>query len=260
MTPVMTSARMARAASISSSVTSRGGATRTASGRTALTRRPRLERGGRHLLGQGLAELRGQEEPGTTHRDHAGQAGQSRPQPCTGPSGACTHVLGFHHGQGGPCGGQCQGLTAEGRAVIAGAERRRHLGPGPAGADRHAVAQCLRHGHHVGLEPLGLEGEPVAGAPETRLHLIEHQEGAPLGAQLLYGAQIVRARHVDAALALQRFHQDGGHRVDRLVERRGERGHVVVGHVGEALGQGQEGRVLLGLPGGRQRGQGPPVK
>ena len=104
--------------------------------------------------------------------------------------------------------------------MIAGAEGGRHLGPGPAGADRHAVAQRLGHGHHVGLEPLGLEGEPVAGAPEAGLHLIEHQEGAPLGAQLPYGAQVVRARHVDAALTLQRFEQDGGHRVDRLVERR----------------------------------------
>ena len=43
-----------------------------------------------------------------------------------------------------------------------GRERRRHLGPGPARPDGHAVAERLGHRHHVGLDPGVLEPEPPA--------------------------------------------------------------------------------------------------
>ena len=171
-------------------------------------------------LAEGWPSCAARRSPAPRTETTPGRPARPGRQPRPGPSGPAAHVLGLHHGQGGPCRGQGQGLTAEGRAVIAGPEGRRHLGPGPAGADRHAVAQRLGHGHHVGLEPLGLEGEPVAGAPEAGLHLIEHQEGVPLGAQRPHGAQVVRARHLDAALALQRLEQDGGHRVDAGRARR----------------------------------------
>ena len=111
--------------------------------------------------------------------------------------------------------------------------------------DRHAVAQRLGHRHHVGLEALGLEGEPVPGAAEAGLHLVEHEQRVALGAQRPHRAQVVRARDHDAALALERLEQDGGHRV--RVERLVERGDVVVGHVHEPLGQREERRLLLGL-------------
>ena len=94
--------------------------------------------------------------------------------------------------------------------MVARAEGGRHLGPGPAGPHRHAVAQGLGHGHHVGRQALGLEGEPVAGAPETGLHLIEHQERVALGAQRPHGPQVVRARHVDPPFALEGLEQHGG--------------------------------------------------
>ena len=49
-----------------------------------------------------------------------------------------------------------------------GEKRRRHLGPGPARADGHAVAERLGHGHDVGLDAGVLEGEPPARAARAR--------------------------------------------------------------------------------------------
>ena len=64
------------AVSISSPLTSRGGATRMASGRTGLTSRPRPERQRSDLLGDRCLELCGEQQPCPTHRDHARQASQ----------------------------------------------------------------------------------------------------------------------------------------------------------------------------------------
>jgi len=86
-----------------------------------------------------------------------------------------------------------------------------HLGTRPAGTDRHAVAKGLGHGHHVGLEVLVLEGEPLAGAPEPGLHLVDHQERPVLGAQVTQAAQVVRRRDHHTALTLDRLHQDSRH-------------------------------------------------
>ena len=142
--------------------------------------------------------------------------------------------------------------------MVAGSERGRHLGPRPAGADGHAVAQRLGHGDDVRLQTLGLEGEPVAGAPEPGLNLVEHEERVALRAQRPHGTEVVRARHDDPTLALDRLEQDAGHGV--AVEGLVERGDVVVGHVHEPLGEGEERRLLLRLARGRQRGQGPAVE
>ena len=142
--------------------------------------------------------------------------------------------------------------------MVARTEGGGDLSPGPAGTDRHAVPERLRHRHHVGLEALRLEGEPVSGPAETRLDLVEHQQRVALGAQRAHGTEVVRARHHDPALALQRLEQHRGHRLG--VERLVERGDVVVRHVHEALGQRQEGRLFLGLAGRSQGGERPAVK
>ena len=71
-----------------------------------------------------------------------------------------------------------QRLAAEGRGVVAGLEGGGHLGPGPAGADRHAVAQRLGHRDDVGHDAEVLEAEPAAGAAEAGLHLVDHEQDA----------------------------------------------------------------------------------
>ena len=211
------------------------------------------QRPGRRLLGHRLLELRRQQQSRPAHRDDTGQLRQPVGQALAFLAGAAGNVLGLHDGQRRLDCSQREGLSAERRAVVARPEGRRHFRPGPAGADRHAVAERLGHRHHVGLEPLGLEGEPVPGPSEAGLHLVEHEERVALGAERPHRGQVVRARDHDAALALERLQQDGRDRVG--VERLVQRGDVVVGHVLETLGQRHEGRLLLGLAGGGERGQ-----
>ena len=96
------------------------------------------------------------------------------------------------------------------------------------------VQTGLGHGDDVGPQTLGLEGEPVPGAAEAGLHLVEHEQGIAFRAQGTDGTEVVRARHHDPAFALQGLEQHGGHRVG--VERLVQRGDVVVGHVHEPFG------------------------
>ena len=97
-----------------------------------------------------------------------------------------------------------------------------------------------------------LEAEPLAGAPEAGLHLVDHEQQAALVAQAAHALEVLGGGRVDAALALHRLEQ---HRGDRRVDGRLERVEVVPGDVAEALGQGLEGLVLGRLAGGVQRGQ-----
>ncbi len=45
-------------------------------------------------------------------------------------------------------------------------------------ADRQAAAEALGQGDDVGLDAVGLVGEPVAGAADAGLHLVEDQQRA----------------------------------------------------------------------------------
>jgi hypothetical protein len=142
--------------------------------------------------------------------------------------------------------------------VIPGAERGGHLGTGPAGPDRHPVAERLGHGHDVGLEVLGLEGEPPPGPPQPRLDLVGDEKDAPLVAELAHPGQVVRRRHDHPTLAENRLEED--RRARRGIERALHRAEVVEGHVGEPLRDRLKRGVLLGLAGRGERGQGPTVE
>ena len=74
----------------------------------------------------------------------------------------------LHHLEGGFGRRRREGLTAEGGGVVAGLEGGGYLGLGPTGPDGHAVAQGLGHGHHVGLNPVVVVGEPAPGAGPGR--------------------------------------------------------------------------------------------
>ena len=61
------------------------------------------------------------------------------------------------------------------------------LRAGDDGADRHARAQALGQRHHVGLDAGPLVREPLAGAADAALHLVEHQQPVALVAQARAG-------------------------------------------------------------------------
>ena len=136
----MTPPRMASAASISSSLTSRGGATRMASGRTGLTSSPAPAPPPRSpwpwARPAGRPAAARPHAPTTTPGSAASPAAQPRP----GPLGPPAHVLALHDGQGGPHRRHGQRLATEGRAVVDRARRRRPPRPGP--SRRRPACRC----------------------------------------------------------------------------------------------------------------------
>ena len=61
-----------------------------------------------------------------------------------------------------------------------------------AGADRHAGPETLGERHHVGADAGVLEDEPLAGAADAGLHLVEHEQPAVGVADLAQLRQVVR--------------------------------------------------------------------
>ena len=75
----------------------------------------------------------------------------------------------------------------------------------------------LGHRHDVGHDAGVLEAEPLAGAAEAGLDLVDHQQQAALVAQLADAAEVLGVGGYDAALALHGLEQ---HRGDRRIDRR----------------------------------------
>ena len=174
-----------------------------------------------------------------------------------GGGGTCRDVLLLHHRQHRPGGGSGQRLAAERGGVVARLEGGGDVRPGPAGADGDAVAERLGHRDDVRLDAHVLEGEPPTGAAEPGLHLVDHEQGAPLVAQAADPLQVRRGGRLHATLALHRLEQHGRH---RGAESGVEGVEVVPGGVPEALGQGLERLVLGRLPGGVEGGEGAAVE
>ena len=102
-----------------------------------------------------------------------------------------------------------------------------------------------------------LVGEKGAGAADSGLHLVEHQQGAVPGGDLPGGGKIALGRDDDAALAHDRFQE---HRRGVVVDRGGQRVGVPVRHVADVAGQRLERRLLGRLAGQRQRAHRPAVE
>ena len=73
-----------------------------------------------------------------------------------------------------------------------------------------SARQRLGDGDDVGGQTPVLETEELAGPPEARLHLVEHQQRFVLAAELLGLSPVLRRGHVDA-LALNWFDDERGH-------------------------------------------------
>ncbi|EWS53574.1 hypothetical protein X551_03632 [Methylibium sp. T29] len=191
------------------------------------------------------------------------QVGQFARQPGAQPfahrRGVLEQAVLFHHGERLDTGAHRQRIAAEGGAVVARAEHAGRAWATHHCADRHARAQALGQRHHVGLDAGPLVGEPLAGAPDAALHLVEHQQPVMLVAQAAQRLQVGHGGGVDAALALDHLEEDRHHvrpRLGRFLDRR----HVVQRHPHEALHQRPEAGLHLGVAGGRQRGDRAAVK
>ena len=95
-------------------------------------------------------------------------------------------------------------------------------------------------------------GEQLAGAPHAGLHFVQHQQQAVLVAQGAQASQKDRARHANAALALNRLNQyarrfrpDGGFNCGQIAE----------GHLIEPVHLGAEAVYIFGVAARRDGGQ-----
>src|SRR5271169_3489064 len=92
--------------------------------------------------------------------------------------------------------------------MVARTESGGHFGSGPARPDWHSVSQRLGHRDDVGGQTLDLKGEPPPGSTQPGLHLVQHQQGVPVGTDLSHTGQIVRRRYDYTGLALNRLDQN----------------------------------------------------
>ena len=94
--------------------------------------------------------------------------------------------------QHGERGGAADRVAAEGGAVRARAEQVGRVAERDAGADRQAAAEALGQGDDVGLDAVGLVGEPVPGAADAGLHLVEDEQRAVPGGDLPGRGEVAR--------------------------------------------------------------------
>src|SRR5205807_473775 len=96
-----------------------------------------------------------------------------------------------------------------------------------------------------------------SGPRDTRLDLVDDEEGTRLIAELPEPAQVVLVGDVDPALALDALDEHAG---GAVIDRALHRAQVVVGHVLEAGHQWLEAVMVLLLAGGRDRRERAPVE
>ena len=168
-----------------------GGASRTASGWTALTRNPAARAA---LTAAALCPRTGRRRATGPSPDTGEQrvvdGGDAAGQGLADRLDVLEQVVFLdrvEHRQGGGAGDR---VTAEGGAVVAGDERAARLAEADAGADRQPAAEALGEGHHIGGDALGLVREPGAGAADAGLDLVEHEQRARLVAGAAGGGQV----------------------------------------------------------------------
>ena len=140
------------ASSISASLTVSGGANRSAVALTALLTRPAAS-SAVYASGASMpsVELGAEQQPGAAHRRRpAGSPRASAVKRAPWLRGQRRRVEPAHLGDHGADRRGGDGRAAVGAAVVAGLEHGGDLAAGPAGADRHAVAQRLGQRDHVG--------------------------------------------------------------------------------------------------------------
>ena len=109
------------------------------------------------------------------------------------------------HAQGRAAG---EGAAAEGGAVVAGDQGAGVGAAGQGRPDGQPGADGLGEGDHVGGQAVVGAGQERAGAPAAALDLVRDHDGPGLGAQLTRRGHVVRVQGLDAALPLDRLHDE----------------------------------------------------
>ena len=157
-----------------------GGASRIASGWTALTRNPAWRQAASTAAAGGPGQQRGEPQPRPAPRRAAdGRSRRCRPRarrrpPPPGPAGRRSRSCRARRARPRRPPG-CRRTCCRGRPCAAPWPRRAEP---DAGADRQPAAQPLGQGEHVRHDPVGLVGEPGAGAADPALDLVDHQQRA----------------------------------------------------------------------------------
>ena len=141
--------------------------------------------------------------------------------------------------------------------VVSGLEQGAGVTEGEAGADRDPARQALGQSDQVGLDALGGGREPASGAPDTRLHLVQPEQGTVVTGDPACGREVAGGRDVDPGLALQRLEHDGGRLFGDGV---GQRVGVAVRDERDVTGKRLERLAVGGLRCERERAHGPPVE
>ena len=153
------------------------------------------------------------------------------------------------HGQRG---GARDGIAAERAAVLARSEGASRRPKTDAGADGQAAAEAFGQSEHVGPNALGEGREPLAGAADAALHLVDHEQRVDRVAGGSRGREVARRRGDDASLAECRLQEDRGGLVG---DGRPQRLGVAVVNERHRAGQRLERRALGRVAGDGQCAQ-----
>ena len=179
-----------RNASASARVSTRGGASRIRSGVGALMMKPCRSAAAVTSAARGSARVSPISSPAPADLGDPGVGARPGAQVLAQRRGVGQQPVvadGVEDGQAGRAGDR---VAAEGRPVVARLEEVAGVAEPDAGADRDAAAQPLREGDQVGGRGGALVGEPLAGAADPGLDLVEPEQGTAGRGDLAGGGEV----------------------------------------------------------------------
>jgi len=141
--------------------------------------------------------------------------------------------------------------------VLARAQKRCGRTKGNDCTDRDAAAEPLRQRHDVGHDAVPGVGEPLPGAADAGLHLVDDEQGAVRAGDLAGGGEVALGQRADPGLALDRLEHDRG---DVVRHGRAQRLDVAERQVLDAAGQRLERLAVRRSVGQGERPQGASVE
>ena len=159
----------------------------------------------------------------------------------------------FHDGEELKAESAGERTSAKGAAVPGHAKGVEEIFGDEDGAERETSAEGFAEDDDVGANAAGLGGEPVAGAAEAALDLVEDEHSAVAGREAARGREKGRRALVDAAFPEQGLEEDGA---GVLVDGGFELGDVVAVDKGDAREAGAEVGLVLLLAGDGERTKG----
>src|SRR6266511_2425306 len=130
----------------------------------------------------GPAQDDAQEQTGAAYSgdERVAQTFDAGAQQLADPLGVVEQALGLDRVQHRESGGAAHRVAAERAAVAARSEQGGRVAERDAGAERQAAAEPLGERDHIWLDAFRLVGEPVPGAADAGLYLVQRQQRAVL--------------------------------------------------------------------------------